>query len=158
MIPGKIIRFLNRANVGHAGTRDRNLVPHGHGVSGWAVGPDGQTFTVFVPAGAREHLIESLEDNGQISITIEEYPEHEAYQVKGRYVRHRPTEQEDVDTAERIRERFVKAVLPLAGEVAVQALHAFVQQPVLAIDIDVREIYVQTPGPGAGARLFPREE
>ena len=51
----------------------------------------------------------------------------------------------------------MRSVLPIAGEVAVHALRAFVQSPVLAVDVEVREIYVQTPGPGAGARLVPGE-
>jgi hypothetical protein len=157
MIPGKIIGFLERANVSHAGTRDRSLVPHGHWVSGWRVGSDGQTLTVLIPESARAHLIESLEDNGQFSITIEEYPAHEAYQFKGRYLRHRPAGNDDFEIADRTRERFLKSVKPFFGEAAVIPLRAFVQPPSLAVDFEVREIYVQTPGPGAGARLLPAE-
>ena len=107
MIPGKIVRFLDRANISHAGTRDRNLVPHGHRVSGWRLGGDGRTLVVLLPEGARPHLIESLEDNGQFSVTVEEYPAHETYQFKGRYVRHRPIEGEDIQVADRVRERFL---------------------------------------------------
>jgi hypothetical protein len=157
MIPAKIVHFLDRANVGHIGTRDRHLVPHGHTMCGWALAPDGQTLTIMVPEGGREHLIESLEDNGQVAITIEEYPAHEAYQFKGQYVRHRPATQEDAEIAKHIRDNFMTAVLPIAGQVAVHALRSFVQSPVLAVDVDVREVYVQTPGPGAGARLVPGE-
>ena len=157
MIPGKIIHFFDRANVGLAGTRDRNLVPHGHSVCGWALAPDARTLTVFVPEGGRKHLIESLEDNGQIALTIEQYPEHEAYQFKGRYIRHRPAEKGDAEIAERIRERFVQSVLAFVGERAGPSLRAFVQIPALAIDFEVRELFVQTPGPGAGARLVAGE-
>jgi hypothetical protein len=157
MIPAKITRFLERANVSHAGTRDRNLVPHGHRVSGWSVGSDGRTLTVLIPEPARPHLIESLEDNGQFSITIEEYPAHEAYQFKGRYVRHRPAGREDIEIAARTRERFLASVMPFFGEAAVTPVRAFLQHPSLAVEFEVHEIYVQTPGPGAGARLLPAE-
>ena len=157
MIPGKIIRFLEHANVSYAGTRDRNLVPHGHKVSGWSVSADGRTLTVLIPEPACAHLIESLEDNGQFSVTIEEYPAHEAYQFKGRYLRHRPAGREDVEIADRTGERFLTAVRPFFGEAAVTAVRAFTQQPNLAVDIEVHEVYVQTPGPGAGARLLPVE-
>jgi len=157
MIPEKIIQFLDRANVGHAGTRDRNLVPHGHSVCGWTVAVDGRTLTVLLPAGASGHLVESFEDNGQIAVTIEEYPEHETYQFKGRYVRHRPAVPADAEITERIRERFVRGVLPIAGEGAEPVLRAFVQPPALAFEVEVREIFVQTPGPGAGARLVVGE-
>jgi hypothetical protein len=30
-------------------------------------------------------------------------------------------------------------------------------EPALAVEFDVREIYDQTPGPGAGRRLVPAE-
>jgi hypothetical protein len=72
-------------------------------------------------------------------------------------VRHRPAVAADAEIAERVRERFVRGVLPLAGEGAEPLLRAFVQPPVLAVDIEVREIFVQTPGPGAGARLVEGE-
>jgi len=157
MIPGRIVRFLDRANVSHAGTRDRNLVPHGHRVSGWRLGSDGRTLTVLLPDGARPHLIESLEDNGQFAVTVEEYPAHETYQFKGRYVRHRPAGDEDIEVVERLRERFVNSVIQLFGEAAAGPLRAFSQRPSLAVEFVVEEIYVQTPGPGAGARLFPAE-
>ena len=129
MIPGKVIRFLERANVSYAGTRDRNLVPRGHRVSGWRVGADGRTLTVLIPELACAHLIESLEDNGQFSVTIEEYPAHETYQFKGQYLRHRPAGREDVDIADRTRERFLTSVMPFFGEAAATPLRAFVQPP-----------------------------
>jgi len=157
MIPGKILRFLDRANVSAAGTRDRDRVPHGHRVSGWRLGADGRTLIVLMPEEARPHLIESLEDNGQFSVTVEEYPAHETYQFKGRYVRHRLADREDIGIADRTRERFLTSVIPLFGEAATVPLRAFVQPPSLAVEFEVHEIYVQTPGPGAGARLFPAE-
>jgi len=157
MIPGKIVRFLDRANVSHAGTRDRNLVPHGHRVSGWRLGADGRTLIVLLPEGARAHLLESLEDNGQFAVTLEEYPAHETYQFKGRYVRHRPVDGEDIEVADRLRERFLNSVIQFFGESAASPVRAFSQRPSLAVEFLVDEIYVQTPGPGAGARLFPAE-
>ena len=157
MIPPKILRFLERANAAHAGTRDRNLVPHGHRVSGWQVGADSRLLTLLLPEAARPYLIESLEDNGQLAITIEEYPAHEAYQFKGRYLRHRPAGSADLEVADRARERFLTSVKPFLGEMAVAPVRAFVQEPSLAVDVEVHEIYVQTPGPGAGGRLFPAE-
>src|SRR5687768_15423078 len=121
MIPGKIVRFLEQyANVAFAGTRDRNLVPHGHRVSGWGVGPDGRTITAFVPDDLTGSLLESLQDNGQFALTIEEFPSHETYQFKGRYLRHRPLQPEDTAAVDRIRERFVRNVTPLYPDAAQQ--------------------------------------
>jgi hypothetical protein len=157
MIPPRIVTFLTRANVAQAGTRDRQLVPHGHRVSGWHVDASASTLTALIPATSLAHLIESVEDNGWLTMTVEEYPAHEAYQFKGRYLRHRPAGPHDIEVADRQRERFLRSVLPFFGEEAGVPVRAFTQRPVLAVEFQVLEIFVQTPGPGAGTRLLGGE-
>lgn len=158
-IPGRILRFLEQyANVAFAGTRDRDLVPYGHRVSGWLVEPGGQSMTAFVSEHSTETLVESLQDNGEFALTVEEFPSHETYQFKGRYLRHRSVQREDLQVVDRIRGRFVKSVRPIYSEAPEPLLHAFIQAPALAVEFEVHEIFVQTPGPGAGARLVPPAE
>ena len=159
MIPGKLVRFLEQyANVAVAGIRDRNLVPYGHRVSGWRVGPDQRTMTVLFPEEFLPRLVESLEQNGELALTVEESPSHETYQFKGRYLRHRATQDGDFEIAERLRRRWVKSLKPMYPDTAEHALNSFVSPPSLAVDFEVREIYLQTPGPGAGTRLVPPVE
>lgn len=159
MIPGKIIRFLEQyANLAFAGTRDRNLVPNGHRVSGWRVGGDGRTLTAFIAEQFTDGLVESLEDNGELALTVEEFPSHETYQFKGRYLRQRPLQPDDLEIVGRIRMRFVKAVRALYADAPEDLLKTFILKPSLAIEFEVREVYLQTPGPGAGARLAPPPE
>jgi len=159
MIPGKIVRFLEQyANVAFAGTRDRDLVPHGHRVCGWRVGADQRTITAFVPQEFTATLLESLQDNGELAVTIEEFPSHETYQFKGRYLRHRPAQPADVETVDRIRGRFVKSLKPVFADAPEAVLKAYVAPPSVAVDFEVREVYLQTPGPGAGTRLIPPRE
>jgi hypothetical protein len=155
MIPAPIVRFLDRANVAHAGTRTRELVPHGHRVSGWTIGADGRTLTVLLPEMPADQLIASLEDNGQLALAVEEYPAHEAYQFKGRYIGHRRVGPADLEASARLRDRFVESLRRFQPPEAVPAMRAFTQVPAVAVDFEVLEIFVQTPGPGAGARLVP---
>jgi hypothetical protein len=157
MLPGRILRFLERANVAFAGTRDRRLVPHGHRVSGWTVSADGSTLTAFIPESSTPHLIESLLDNGEFAMTTEEFPAHEAYQFKGHYLRHRAVLPGDVEIVDRVRERFLRSVRPFYPPDFEDPIRAFILEPALAVEFDVREIYDQTPGPGAGRRLVPSE-
>jgi hypothetical protein len=42
--------------------------------------------------------------------------------------------------------------------VAEDVLNAFVSNPSLAVEFEVLEVYLQTPGPGAGTRLAPPTE
>jgi hypothetical protein len=159
MIPGKIVRFLEeRANVAHGGTRDRDLVPHGHRIVGWRVVEEGRVLTTLIHEQFMAHLLESLEDNGHFAVTVEEFPAHESYQFKCRYVRHRPVEPEDLEITARVRERFVRRVLPIFPDATEPMLRAFVLNPHVAVECEVLEIYLQTPGPGAGARLVPPAE
>lgn len=156
MIPGKLVRFLEQyANVAFAGIRDRDLVPFGHRVCGWRVGSDQRTMTVLFPDQFTDRLLELLQQNGELAVTVEQFPSHETYQFKGRYVRHRKALEDDLDAVDRIRGRWVKSMRPIYADQPEDVLKAFVLSPVLAVDVEVSEIYVQTPGPGAGARLIP---
>jgi|SRR5687768_2422161 len=159
MIPGKILRFLEQhANVAFAGTRNRDLVPHGHKVCGWRVGADQRTMTAFVAEEFTPGLVESLRENRELAVTVEEFPSHETYQFKGRYLSDRPVRHDDVEIVDRIRRRFVRSLRSMYAEVPESILGAFVSNPSLAVEFEVLEVYLQTPGPGAGTRLIPPVE
>lgn len=158
-IPARLVRFIEQhANLAFAGTRDAALVPHGHRISGWRVGADGRSLTAMVAAGFTPHLVESLEDNGEFALTVEEFPSHETYQFKGRFRGHRLIDAADLEAVDRIRARFVTNVKPLYPDAPAPLIEAYILPPVIAIEFEVREIFVQTPGPGAGKRIAPQEE
>ena len=160
MIPGKIVRFLEeRANISFAGTRDANLVPRGHRVSGWLIDAGGRTLTAFIPESSVPHLVEALLENGRIAVTFEEVGTHETYQLKGRYVSHRPVQPTEIAIVNRARERFMKGIRGLYTDPGVADLMgASIPAPRLAVEIEVQEVFLQTPGPGAGTRLAPPPE
>ena len=156
VIPGKIIRFLEQyANVAFAGTCDRDLVPFGHRVCGWRVGDDQRTMTVLFPDEFTRRFLESLQQSGELALTVEEFAPHETYQFKGHYLHHRAVLDGDIEIAERIRRRFVKSMRPIHPDRPEDVLKAFVPSPALAVEFEVLEIFLQTPGPGAGTRLIP---
>ena len=156
MIPGKLIRFLEQdANLGFAGSRDRDLVPFGHRVSGWRIGADQRTMTVLFPDEFLSRLVESLQENRELAVTIEAFPSHETYQFKGHYLSHRDVDGADVEAADRVRRRWVKSLRMLYTDAPEDVLKGFVSPPSLAVDVEVLEIFLQTPGPGAGTRLVP---
>jgi hypothetical protein len=158
-IPGRILRFLEQyANVAFAGTRNHELVPYGHRVSGWLVGADGQTLTTLIAEHFTAHLVESLLDNGELALTVGEFPSHETYQFKGHYVRHRPAAAADIEVVNRIRDRYLKSIRHVYADAPEDLLKAYIPVPAIAVDFQVREIFLQTPGPGAGARLVPPAE
>lgn len=158
-IPERILKFLEqRANLAFAGTRNRELMPSGHRVSGWLVGADRCSIIVLVATHFTANLVDSLQDNGELALTVEEFPSHETYQFKGRYRHHRAVEGEDVDVVARIRDRFMKGARHIYTEAPEYLLNALIVAPAMAVEFEVREIYLQTPGPGAGTRLVPPAE
>jgi hypothetical protein len=112
----------------------------------------------LIPQSSAGHLVESLEDNGEVALTVEEFPSHETYQFKGRYIRHRSVQPADVAIVDRIRDRFVRGIRHVYSDAPQQLFNAYIQQPAVAVEFEVQEIFVQTPGPGAGARLVPPAE
>lgn len=159
MVPGVIARFLNeRANVAVAGTRGPDLVPHLHRVAGWRLNADQQTLTCLIPGLFTEHLHESLEDNGRFVITIEEFPTHETYQFKGTFLAHRDATAEDHRLVAQLRSRFARGVRSQLPDMPADLLEGSILDPAVALDIRVEEVYLQTPGPGAGTRLSPPAE
>jgi hypothetical protein len=159
MVSEKLARFLDQeANVGAAGTRDGRLVPHVHRVSGWRVGPDRKTLTVLLPEVGRPHLEESLADNGQFAFTCEAFPSHETYQFKGQARVIRPADDTDRQVADRVRDRWIRGTRTLFGPEAEPFMRAFLGEPAIAVELQVEEIFLQTPGPSAGKRVFPPAE
>ena len=171
VIPPEIVRFLEGASVGFAGTRNRNMMPRAHRLTGWTVGPDRQTLTCMVPKHFLKDLITSLEDNGQFAVTITgsttglhrsnppnpRADAHETYQFKGNYVSSRPVTEEDLKVHRMVRDRFAKLFAAMLGGTE-EVVGRFIVKPDLAVTFRVREIYTQTPGPNAGRRLVPPPE
>jgi hypothetical protein len=159
VIPAKIIRFLEQhGNAGLAGFRDRDLVPFGSRVCGWHLAADGVTLTLLMPSTFEARVLDAMRDNGRIAVTIEEYPLHETYQLKGHYISHRPPRPDEIDLVNRTRERFATNIRSLVtGEEPINYLRASIPPAGFAMEMRIEKVFVQTPGPGAGAPIYPTE-
>jgi hypothetical protein len=138
-----------------SGTRNANLVPHVLCV-GLGREPDQQTIRCSINRAYLDHLFDSLEDNGQFSLTVEQIGTHETYQFKGNYAGSAEPNDADFAAHRRMTERFAKAVSVLFGH-SEEDCRAYIWQPSVVVRFTVREIFLQTPGPGAGHRVFPPE-
>ena len=158
MIPGKILAFLEEeGTVAVSGTRETNLIPHIHYVAGWEVESDKRTIRCYINQAYTDNLISSLEDNRQFCLTVTQVGSHETYQFKGDYVGSTEPNHDDLAAHQRIKTSFAKAVSQVFGFPEEMGL-AYIPRPSLVVRFTVREIFLQTPGPGAGHRLFPPEE
>jgi hypothetical protein len=159
-IPGMLLRFLDRASIAYAGTRDGSLVPHLHWVCGWAAEPDAGHLALFVARPFAARLLRDVSVCPRIALTIENIGPHETYQFKGDFAGSRPPGPAERAAFERCRARFVRAVkeIETRHDFSAETLERYMGEPESVVVLRVEEIFLQTPGPGAGRRLVPPEE
>jgi hypothetical protein len=154
-----LLKFLERASLGFAGTRDRDRVPHFHWVAGWSVEPDRANLAFFLGGPFAERLLHDVAECPRLALTIEHIGPHETYQFKGAFAGSRPVGPAERAASERCRERFVRDVLAIdtRWNFTPEGLARYHGGPALVVVLQVDEIYLQTPGPGAGRRIVPAE-
>lgn len=136
-----------------AGTRDADLRPAHICVVGAVVEDDRRTVTFFVPESRSGRLLSDLRDNGRIAFSFG-LASHEAYQLKGTYLSARPTTADDVARQDAYRTTLLTASrMVYPEEIARPYALGVAYQPGIAVSFRVEEIFVQTPGPGAGTRM-----
>jgi hypothetical protein len=154
MIPDRVVEVLHGPAFMQIGTRDDRLRPAHAFAAGAVVHDDRQTVTVFVPTARSGHVLRDLTGNGRIALGVS-LASHEAYQLKGTYVSSRPT-----NDAERARQEAYRAALLASAleagypeAIARPMTQGFAYTPGVAITFRAEEVFLQTPGPGAGTPL-----
>ncbi len=137
----------------HIGTRNAALEPMstlGFGIQiVRAAGATGEV-TVFLPAVLAEPTMANLRDNGQMAVTAVCPADNRSAQIKGLWLGERRTDEADRAYLARYRDELT-AVLGHVG-VPRSIWRRLLWWPCLALRMEVRETFVQTPGPSAGQR------
>ena len=154
MIPDRVVEVLTGPSYVQIGTRDENLRPAHTVAVGAMVHEDRQTVTVLIPTARVGRILPNLQSNGRVALGVAQ-ASHEAYQLKGTYLATRPTDAQDRARQEAYRKMLYADALR-AGfpeEIARPLTLGFAYTPSIAITFRAEEVYLQTPGPGAGTRL-----
>jgi hypothetical protein len=153
IIPDRVVEVLRGPAVMVVGTRDAGLRPAHTSVVGAVVDDDGETVTFFVPESRSGRLLSDLRDNGRVAFSFG-LASHEAYQLKGTYLSSRPTTSEDVALQDAYRMKLFAAFREVYAEEMARAYTlGAAYQPGVAVTFRVEAVFLQTPGPGAGARM-----
>jgi hypothetical protein len=153
IIPDRVVEVLRGPAVMVVATRDAGLRPAHACVVGAVVDDDCRTVTFFVPESRSGRLLSDLLDNGRVAFSFG-LASHEAYQLKGTYLSSRPTTSEDVALQDAYRMKLLAAFRQVySEEIARPYTLGVAYQPGVAVTFRVEEVFVQTPGPGAGARM-----
>lgn len=153
MIPERVIEVLHGPSVLQVATRDGELRPSHAYVTGVLVGDDRATVTFFVTEKRARGILRNLENNGRVALCAAQAT-HEAYQLKGAFVSSRPASDDDYAFQEAYLARLWPALAQFWPEEMVKPLFlGAVYRPAVAITFRAEEVFLQTPGPGAGDKL-----
>ena len=146
----EVIELL-ASGVTSLGTRDAALQPECVPVMGARPHRDRNSVTVFVPQALAAATLVNLEDNSQVAISVTRPSDDISMQIKGRAVAVRETTDADRAAQEQFRGALVEQLAIVGLPRAITRRMAWC--PSVAIQVDVDDVFVQTPGPGAGRRF-----
>ena len=151
MISDYIHEFFKKNIFIHVGTRNGNMQPNE--VMAWGIndGSDRKTLTIFIPKAAIEKTLVNLQNNSKIAVTCVEPFAHESYQFKGNYISHRPCTAEETS----YQDSFISGFNTFfqAAHMPHDFLSRLNYKQSVAVTFNVEDIFVQTPGPGAGKKI-----
>lgn len=134
-------------------TRAPDLEPSSVLAFGLQPTDDGREVTVFLPMSMTVPTMANLRDNGQMAVTVVCPTSSRSVQIKGVWLGERRTTEDDRAFLSAYRD----ALLTEMGLVGVprSVWQRFSWWPCLALRMEVRETFIQTPGPGAGRACPP---
>jgi hypothetical protein len=151
----ELTAFVESGTSIQVGTADGRGRPDGARCTGVQVSAGGTELTVYVGAPMLGENARNLRENPRVAVCFTRPADHRTIQVKGRLLELRDAIEDDRRHIERYRALSVDN-LAYVG-VPARVWLAAVTWPAIAIRLSVDDVFVQTPGPGAGARLGPPE-
>lgn len=151
MIPSAMFELLQTGVAVVVGTRDATLMPECTRAWGIRVGKDRSSVTIFLTETISQKTLQNLRENGQIAISCTRPTDHVACQLKGRLRAIRQTAQRDREHSRRWHREFAGELVAIG--VPAQLCESWITEPALAVEIEVTDVFHQTPGPGTGEKV-----
>lgn len=156
MIPPELFDYLESGISVLVGTRNDRLFPDGCRAIGARVEDGGRGLTVFLPDATSAGVRANIADNRRIAVGFCRPRDHRSIQVKGTVV-----ELREVDDADRAAiDRYRCELVEEWGWVGVppHLTERTAHRPCWAARLRIESVFLQTPGPGAGAPLETGKE
>ncbi|HVL76063.1 MAG TPA: hypothetical protein VM406_08605 [Noviherbaspirillum sp.] len=139
----------------NAGAYGADRIPVTARCCGCNVTPDRTALTVFLSSRQGAAVVRAVRDNGAIAVVFSQPSTHRTLQIKGRDALVVLPEPEDLDRVARYRHAFGEE-LRACGYDPLLA-HTILSHPpadIVGLRFSPSEVYLQTPGPKAGERLY----
>jgi hypothetical protein len=153
-------RLLEITGAGPAvilGTRDARLRPAIVRAWGIQLLPPQNELRLCIPDCSARRVLDNIAGNQQVAITLVQPTTYHSIQVKGRALETAPPSDGDLERVRRHRAAFVEEATAV-GLSAAQAARLFqaemdISPALVMVRVAIEEVFDQTPGPSAGARL-----
>jgi hypothetical protein len=153
-LPAELVDFVESGVSVLVGTRDVELRPEAMRAMGCMVAKDRKVLAVLLPELTGRRTIANLEAGSPIAVTFSRIVDHRTVQVKGSSVRVRLAGPAEHEATQRYLAAFTEALYFIG--VSRAAARRIRVEPCVVAELEVRELFEQTPGPGAGAPLGAR--
>lgn len=135
-------------------SRDMRRVPSLSRAVGCHASADRQRITLLLLRTQARQLLQDIAATRMAAAVFSLPSNHFTFQIKGRDAAEVPVQDTDCDACARHREAFAQELLPLGYSLEFsRAIHDFVADDLVAVSFTISDIFEQTPGPGAGARM-----
>jgi hypothetical protein len=150
-IPQDIADFLEGGLSIVVGSADAGARPDCTRAAGLRIDRAANRITVYLPTVGADRTLANLAANGRVAVTFSRPYDNRSCQLKGRVCAVAPTSADEQAQQQRWLAAFVEQ-LAMVG-IARSVTRRWRLTPSVAVEIDVEELYEQTPGPGAGKRI-----
>lgn len=150
-LPKELVELVEGGASIVVATRDEALRPECLRAAGAEVSTDRATLIVYVPSELAARTLANLEHNGAIAVTFSQISNHRTLQVKGKLRTLRRTRRNERVVQERWLAAFAEQ-LHMTG-FSRRIARRFRYWPSVALELEIHELFMQTPGPGAGRRI-----
>lgn len=150
----EIAAFIQQGVSMVATSRDANLQPSLARAYGCHVSPDRCRITIVLSARQSAALLADIRASGQIALAISEPRTDRAYQLKATDASIQPLRPFDHASCDAHTLAFIAAVAPLGySEALLRAVMEIAEDDRVAVSFTPAQVFSQTPGAAAGARL-----
>ena len=151
MIPPEMVELLQTGVSIVVGTRDASLMPECTRAWGIVIGKDRVSATIFLTETISRKTLENLKENGLIAVSCTRPTDHIACQLKGRLRSIRPANKQERAKSRAWHKEFTEELVAVG--IPPEVCEAWITEPALAVDIEVTDVFLQTPGPGTGGKV-----
>jgi hypothetical protein len=138
----------------YVATRDAELEPESMLAMGIRLHRERDALTVYLPVVTAAPTRKNLDTNAEIAVTLIRPSDLKAVQLKGKSVGIRPSTENDREFQSIFRSALIEQMVVVG--VPRCATRRLAWWPSLAVEVRVREVFLQTPGPAAGEPLVGR--